>query len=44
MTEPFLYNTAPKSGTSLIARQFRLTNAQANDFRDSDAMKNILLK
>ena len=42
MTEPFLFNRAPNPGTTVIAKKFRLTNAQATAFKNSDAMKTIL--
>ena len=44
MTEPFLFNRAPNPGTTVIAKKFRLTNAQATAFKNSDAMKTILDK
>ena len=42
MTEPFKFNRAEHAGTTVIARKFHLTNAQANGFKNSDAMKTIL--
>ena len=42
MTEPFKFNRAENAGTTVIARKFHLTNAQANGFKNSDAMKTIL--
>ena len=42
MTEPFLFNRAPNPGTTVIAKKFRLTNAQATAFKNSDAMQTIL--
>ena len=46
MEQPFIFNTVTTGnpGSTLIARQFNVTNSQANELKTSSAVRRILEK
>ena len=46
MDQPFIFNTVTTGnpGSTLIARQFNVTNSQANELKTSSAVRRILEK